>query len=60
MRQDSGDLPPLAPSPDSARALPFGCGTKGVNTNGAAAKVNDFDRLGKKVRPGPFGNIKVG
>ena len=34
--------------------------TNGVNTNGAAAKVMDFDRLGKKVRPGTFGEIKVG
>ena len=32
----------------------------GVDTNGAAAKVIVFDRLGKKVRPGTFGNIKVG
>ena len=29
--------------------------TNGVNTNGAAAKVIDFDRLGEKVRPGTFG-----
>ena len=34
--------------------------TDGVNTNGAAAKVMIFDRLGKKVRPGTFGEIKVG
>ena len=34
--------------------------TNGVNTNGAAAKVINFDRLGKKVRPGTFGNIKAG
>ena len=34
--------------------------TNGVNTNGAAAKVMNFDRLGKKVRPGTFGNMKVG
>ena len=34
--------------------------TKGVNTNGAAAKVMHFDRLGKKVRPGTFGEIEVG
>ena len=34
--------------------------TNGVNTNEAAAKVMNFDRLGKKVRPGTFGNIKVG
>ena len=34
--------------------------TNGVDTNGAAAKVVDFDRLGKKVRPGTFGKIQVG
>ena len=34
--------------------------TNGVNTNGAAAEVMNFDRLGKKVRPGTFGNIQVG
>ena len=34
--------------------------TNGVNTNGAAAEVMDFDRLGKKVRPGASGKIKVG
>ena len=34
--------------------------TNGVNTNGAAAKVLNFDRLGKKVRSGTFGEIKVG
>ena len=34
--------------------------TSGVNTNGAAAKVMDFDRLGKKVCPGTFGKIQVG
>ena len=34
--------------------------THGVNTIGAAAKVVNFDRLGKKVRPGTFGKIKVG
>ena len=34
--------------------------TNGVNTNGAGAKVMSFDRLGKKVRPGTFGKIKVG
>ena len=28
--------------------------------NGAAAKVVMFDRLGKKVYPGTFGNIQVG
>ena len=34
--------------------------TKGVDTNGAAAKVMNFGRSGKKVRPGTFGKIKVG
>ena len=38
----------------------LGCKTNGVNTNGAAAKVMNFDRLGKKVRPGTFVNIKAG
>ena len=33
--------------------------TNGVNTSGAAAKVMNFDRLGKKVRPGTL-EIKVG
>ena len=35
-------------------------GVNTVNTNGAAAKVMNFDRLRKKVRPGTFGKIKVG
>ena len=34
--------------------------TNGVRTNEAAAKVTNFDRLGKKVRPGTFGKMKVG
>ena len=34
--------------------------TNGVNTNGAAAKVMNFDRFGKKVLPGTLGKIKVG
>ena len=34
--------------------------TDGVNTHGAAAKVVNFGRLGKKARPGTFGNVKVG
>ena len=34
--------------------------TNGVNTNGAAAKVMNFDRLGGKVCPGTLGKIKVG
>ena len=32
--------------------------TNGVDTNGATAKVINFDRLGKKVRPGTFGEDK--
>ena len=28
--------------------------------NGAAAKVTNFDRLGKKVYPGTFAEIEVG
>ena len=34
--------------------------TNGVDTNGAAAKVMNFDRLGKEVRPGTLGKIEVG
>ena len=34
--------------------------TNGVNNNVAAAEVMDFDRLGKRVRPGTFGKIQVG
>ena len=34
--------------------------TNGVNTNVAAATVMNFDRLGKKIRPGTLGEIKVG
>ena len=34
--------------------------TDGVNANGAAAKVMNFDRLVKKVRPGTFGKIQLG
>ena len=34
--------------------------TNRVNTNGAVAKVMNFDRLGKELRPGTFGKIKVG
>ena len=34
--------------------------TNGVNANGAAAKVMNFDRLRKKVHPGTFGKIQVG
>ena len=34
--------------------------TSGVNTSGAAEEEMTFDRLGKMVRPGTFGKIKVG
>ena len=33
--------------------------TNVVNTSGAAAKVMNSDRLGKKVRPGTFGKIEI-
>ena len=33
--------------------------TNAVNTNGAAAKIMNFDRLEKKVCPVTFGRIKV-
>ena len=33
--------------------------TNGVDTNGAAAEVVSFDRLGDKVRPGTFGEMKA-
>ena len=34
--------------------------TTGVNTDGAAAKVMTFDRLGEMVHTGTLGNIEVG
>ena len=34
--------------------------TNGVNTNGAAAKLIKFGRIGNKVRPGTFDNINAG
>ena len=34
--------------------------TNAVNTNRAAAKVINLDRLSKKVRPGTFGKIQAG
>ena len=34
--------------------------TNGINTNGAAAKVINFDGLGKMVRPCTSGETKVG
>ena len=36
------------------------CGQTGSTLMGPAAKVMNFDRLGKKVRPGTFGKIKLG
>ena len=50
----------VLPSPPLPSPPPSWLRTNGVNTNGAAAKEMNFDRLGKKVRPGTFGNIKVG
>ena len=49
--------------PASSRSSAMGANacwlrTNGVDTNGAAAEVMHFDRLGKKVRPGTFGKIK--
>ena len=38
----------------------FGCGRNGINTNGGAAKVMSFDRLGNKKCPGTSGKIKAG
>ena len=40
----------------------LGCGQmrSTLISNGAPAKVMGCDRLGKKVRPGTFGKIKVG
>ena len=64
-----GRLSPSArPTPRSAAvsavasrmADPIWLRTNGLNTNGAAAKIMNFDRLGKNVRPGTFGKIKVG
>ena len=44
-----------------ARGPYVSCGQMGSTLiNGAAAKVMNFDRLGKKVRPSTFRKIKVG
>ena len=55
---------PQTPSEKTHVVLPgvFWLRTNGVNTNGAVAKVMNFDRSGGKgyVRPGTFGKIKVG
>ena len=37
---------------------PMGCGQNGVSTNGAAAKVMDFDRLGQKGTLWHFWEVK--
>ena len=50
---------PSSPSAYERRGSLSWLRTNGVNTNRAAAKVMNFDRLGKKVRPGTFGKIKV-
>ena len=34
--------------------------TNGLDANGGAAKVMNFDRLGEQVRPGTFGKINIG
>ena len=50
----------------ATRYLSAGCAeriwlrTNGVRTNGAAAKVRNFDRWGKKVHFVTFGKIRVG
>ena len=51
-----------SPSSSTWRLGNLGCGRIGwILINGAAAKVMNFDRLGKQVRPGTFlGKIKVG
>ena len=49
----------IGPVPSQMRCISW-LRTNGVNTNGVAAKVINFDRLGKKLRPGTFGKIKVG
>ena len=50
-----------AGTPPGPEVRPTWLRTNGVDTNGAAAKVMNFDRLQKKVRPAStFGEIKVG
>ena len=55
------DGPPGAPMPwphsfagDRGSDPLFGCGQNGVNTNGTAAKVMNFDRLGTRCAPWHF------
>ena len=43
-----------------SRARHFWLRKNGVSTNGAAAKVMNFDRLRKKAHPGTLGKIKAG
>ena len=52
--------PRLSRPPVWRPVVPFWLRTNGVSTNGAAAKVMTFDRLGKRVRPGTCWEIKVG
>ena len=33
--------------------------TNGVDTNGAAAKVTNFERVGKKARPGTLRKVNI-
>ena len=47
-------------SPTCTWGQTFWLRTTGVNTNGAVAKVINYDRLGKKVRPGTPWKINVG
>ena len=49
---------PLSTLPGVVRS--FWLRTNVVNTNGAAAKVINFDRLGTKVRPSTLRKIKAG
>ena len=49
-----------ARAPRTPRARRPWLRTNGVDADGAAANVMNFDRLRKKVRTGTFGKIKVG
>ena len=44
----------------AARPALIGCGRMGSTLMGPLQKVTNFDRLGEQIRPGTFGNIKVG
>ena len=70
LRPPAREVAGAAPGADAGAAAAEGgaaalradlaCGQHGVNTSGAAAKVMNLDRLGKKVRPGTFGKMTVG